>query len=181
MKTEQIANKDSIEKRNKAGGMLLEELISNSCAKYSEDGSAHIEKITGLFQLTEEEKDDIVSECHVKVAQPDFKGNLAGGEKIMFETKHISTNKINQNAIPGKLCETFNIYHDLGVICFVLVSMRFESFYRIPWSVWKNMDELFGHKYMTLEDLQPYKIKKTSDRLFFLDGISIMGDSAAGE
>ena len=144
--------------------MHFEEMISYSCKKYYEEGKLYM-----------------WNPSMQKTAQSDYKGTLAGGVGIMFDAKHTSTNMIKQNAVTNKQFEDFNLCHDLGVKCFVLVSVRFESFYRIPWSVWKNMENLFGHKYMTLEELQPYKIRATLGGIFFLDDISTMDDSAAGE
>lgn len=49
--------------------------------------------------------------------------------------------------------------------------MRF--FYRVPWIVWKNMKQRFGHRFMTKEELGPYKIKEYRGRLLLLDGIEL--------
>ena len=39
--------------------------------------------------------------------------------------------------------------HKLGAIAFVLVSVSLTDFYRVPWPVWRDMAEIYGHKYMT--------------------------------
>lgn len=174
MEVVHIANMSLVGRKNKENGKIFEEWISNSCKKYYEDGSAFIEKTPEPFQITGKGKDGIVYGYYAKAAQPDYKGILFGGKGIMFEAKHTDTNKISQNAVTDKQFESLDIYHDFGAVCFVLVSMGFESFYRIPWIVWKNMKELFGHKHMTLEELKPYKIKASLNKIYFLNDIENM-------
>ena len=144
--------------------MLFEEMILYSCKKYHEEGKLY------MWNTSMQ-----------KTAQSDYKGTLVGGMGLVFDAKCTNTNMIGQNAVTDKQFEDFDFCHELGAVCFVLVSIRSESFYRVPWCVWKNMENLFGHRYMTFEELQPYKIRATANQLFFLDDISTIDDSAAGE
>jgi recombination protein U len=54
-----------------------------------------------------------------------------------------------------------------------MVSMRLQDFYRIPWDVWKGMKEIFGHKYMTPEEMKEFKLKEINGRIQILDGIEL--------
>lgn len=46
----------------------------------------------------------------------------------------------------------------MGASCFVLVSFKFEQFYRIPWSVWRDMKDIYGHKHLKRSEIQDYEI-----------------------
>lgn len=166
-----MANMSYIGRRNKANGAMFERWISNSCSSYLEDGIAFIEKTPEPFHIIKKDSNGMVSGYYEQAAQPDYKGILFGGKGIMFEAKHTDTDKINQNVVTDRQAENLTIYHKHGAICFVLVSMGFESFYRVPWSIWTNMKTLFGHKYMNKEELEPYEIDATLNCIQFLDDI----------
>lgn len=161
--------------------MVFEEWISNSCNRYLEEGVAYIEKTPEPFHITAKGMDGIVSGYYSKAAQPDYKGILFGGKGLMFEAKHTDTTQINQNAVSDNQSKALDIYYRFGAVCFVLVSMGFEGFYRVPWSIWKNMKELFGHKHLTLDELKPYKVRATLGRIYFLDKIGTLENSPSGE
>lgn len=160
-----------IGKRNKINGAMFERLISNSCRYYLENKQAHIEKTPEPFHITGKSKDGIVSGYYEKAGQPDYKGILFGGKGIMFEAKYTDTDKIQQNVVTESQANNLDIYEEFGAICFVLTSLRFEEMYRVPWNVWKNMKTLYGHKYMNEEELEPYKVRWTTEAIFFLDDI----------
>lgn len=169
-----MADMSLVGRRNKANGAMFENWISLSCKHYLEENIAFIEKTPEPFRITAKGKDGIISGYYAKAAQPDYKGILYGGHGIMFEAKHTDTMKINQNAVTDTQSENLDIYYRFGAICFVLVSMGFETFYRVPWSVWKNMKSLFGHKHMTLEELSPYQIHANLSLIDFLDNIKCL-------
>lgn len=49
-------------------------------------------------------------------------------------------------------------YEKMGASCFVLVSFKFEQFFRIPWSVWRDMKEIYGHKHLKRSEISEYEI-----------------------
>lgn len=161
----------AVGKKNKINGALFEKWITNSCEVYSQNGEAFIEKTPEPFHITKKGKDGIVSGYYESMAQPDYKGILYGGHGVMFEAKHTDTDRIRQCAVTDKQAENLSVYYNFGAVCFVLVSVKFESFYRIPWTVWKNMKNLFGHMFMDEENLKPYKIKADINQIYFLDDI----------
>lgn len=164
-------NRRLIGKRNKINGELFENLISSSCQHYLEEGIAFIEKTPEPFHITSKGQDGVVSGYYAKAAQPDYKGILNGGKGVMFEAKFTETDKINQRVVTDTQSENLTIYQKFGAICFVLVCIQFEHFYRVPWDVWTDMKALFGHKHMTMDELAPYKIKHSINLIAFLDGI----------
>ena len=54
--------------------------------------------------------------------------------------------------------ELLENYEKMGASCFVLVSFKFEQFYRIPWSVWRDMKDIYGHKHLKRSEIQDYEI-----------------------
>lgn len=59
----------------------------------------------------------------------------------------------------------------LGAMCFLVVSLEFKEFYRVPWVVFRDMKKIYGHKYMNREELEPYRIKYSNGVVKYLDGI----------
>ena len=91
----------------------------------------------------------------------------------MFEAKHTDTGKMQQSAVTDTQWECLDTYQKFGAHCFVMVSMGLTSFYRVPWDVWKNMKQLYGHKYMTPEELHPYMLKEKQCVIQFLEGVEL--------
>ena len=56
----------------------------------------------------------------------------------------------------------------MGALAFVLVCLRGRAVYRVPWEVWWRMKEHFGHKYMTAEELEPYRVQMRRGVILFL-------------
>lgn len=169
-----MANMAAVGKKNKINGSLFEQWISNSCDAYLEEETAFIEKTPEPFHIVKKGENGIVSGYYAKAAQPDYKGILRSGRGIAFEAKHTDTDRIKQNAVTDEQARNLNIYHEFGAVCFVLVSMSFESFYRVPWPVWREMKERFRHKYMSLDELKPYKICADINQIKFLEGIEAL-------
>ena len=59
----------------------------------------------------------------------------------------------------------------LGAECFVMVSFGFERFFKIPWTVFRDMKEHYGRKYITPEDVQEYKVRYIGGVLQFLQEV----------
>lgn len=161
--------------RNAENGKLFEQWISSACDMYREQGIAHIEKTPEPMRIIKalDRKTGKYVACFEKSAQPDYKGILCDGTGIMFEAKHTSTGKINQSVVSTKQWENFDLYERMGAKCYVMVSLDFIDFYRVPWDVFKNMKTLYGRKYMNRENLEPFRIKERHCFLLFLDGIEL--------
>ena len=93
-----------------------------------------------------------------KKAQNDYKGILNGGRCVAFEAKHTDADKIEASAVSDRQAELLENYEKMGASCFVLVSFKFEQFYRIPWSVWRDMKDIYGHKHLKRSEIQDYEI-----------------------
>lgn len=156
--------------RNRAAGRLFEEIIEEACLSYSVYGQAEIEKTPEPMQPTKDLGGGKFIAHYAKKAQPDFKGTLAGGRAVAFEAKHTETGKMQQSVVNEEQTKALNKHMSMGAECFVLVSFDFRLFYKIPWEVWRTMKGRYGRKYITPEDVHPYRIVYKNGLLDFLRG-----------
>lgn len=159
-------------KRSKYAGRLFEQMIEESCSFYRGEGIASIEKTPEPVKCIKMMENGRFVGCFEKTAQPDFKGVLQDGTCIVFDAKHTDAGQISQSAVLEQQAEFFDVYEQMGARCYVLVSIGFKSFYRVPWTTWKDMKELYGHKHMTIKELEQYKIPSRL-RVAFLEGIEL--------
>lgn len=168
--------KQAMNRANRAVGALFETWIQAACDYYWSQGCACIEKTPEPLKPLKpygDRKTGRFIACFVKQAQPDFKGILCDGTCILFDAKHTDKDRIRQNAVTETQWNTFDKYEFMGARCFVVISVRLESFYRVPWSDWKQMKKLFGHKYMSLEELEAYKVPERNCTILFLEGVEL--------
>lgn len=83
---------------------------------------------------------------------------LNGGRCIAFEAKHTDAEKIESSAVTERQADLLENYEKMGASCFVLVSFKFEQFFRIPWSVWRDMKEIYGNKHLKRSEISEYEI-----------------------
>lgn len=166
-------SRQMIGRRSKASGETFERWISNACNYYLEKGYAFIEKTPEPFHITGKDQKGVVRGYYEKQGQPDYKGILCDGTGIMFEAKHTDSIHINQNVITETQWKSLDTYEKFGAQCYVMVSIGLQNFYRVPWSIWKKMKELFKHKYMGEEELQPYKLQEKQCTILILEGVEL--------
>lgn len=163
-------------RRNRAVGALFETWIQAACDYYWSQGYACIEKtpepLRPIQPYGDRSRGQFIA-CFVKQAQPDFKGSLCDGTCILFDAKHTEKDRIQQHTVTEMQWKSFDRYEAMGAKCFVVVSIRLESFYRVPWSVWRHMKERFGHKYMSLQELEDYRIPEKNCTILFLEGVEL--------
>ncbi len=157
-------------RQNKADGALFEQMIEAACRKYRQIGIAEIEKTPEAMKpLGHSNSKGQFLACYTKKCQPDFKGTLRGGTSIVFEAKFTSTGKIQQSVLLEQQAKALDLHEKLGAQCFVLVSFNFQSFFKIPWTVWRDMKEIYGRKYLTPQDMPEYRVKATGSIPDFLN------------
>lgn len=166
-----------IGRNSKKTGETFERWISTACKFYLNKGFAHIEKTPEPFHITGKDMNGVVRGYYEKKGQPDYKGILCDGTGIMFEAKHTDADRIKQSVITDTQWENLDIYERFGAHCYVMVSIRLESFFRVPWSVWKNMKELFGHKYMNETELEAHRIGQDQCTILLLEGIELKNEN----
>lgn len=154
--------------RNRASGQYFEEIIEATCRNYRLKGLAEIDKTPEPFKVERHAGQGKFIGHYVKQAQPDFKGTRLGGCSVVFEAKHTEKGRIEQSVVSDEQTGALNRHEKMGAECFVLVSFDFSLFYRLPWDIWKDMRQHFGHKYITPEEADQYRICYTNGVLDFL-------------
>lgn len=164
-------------RRSKVSGETFERWISNACEFYLRNGWAHIEKTPEPFHITGKDRDGTVKGYYEKKGQPDYKGILCDGTGIMFEAKHTDGDRIRQNVVTDTQWESLDIYEKFGAHCYVMVSLGLTKFYRVPWATWKKMKELFCHKFMTEQELEPYRLQEKQCTILILEGVELKDEN----
>ena len=157
---------------NHQAGAAFEDLITKSCITYKEQGIASIVKTPEAIKVLQNLGNGKFICCFTEKAQEDYKGVLHGGRSIAFEAKHTQNDRILQSAVNNVQWEYLNDSEKMSAICFVLVSIKMYDYFNVPWAIWKNMKEVFGHKYMNETELAPFKCKTKYGSICFLDGIN---------
>ncbi len=165
-----------IGRRSKAAGETFERWLSEACGFYLQNGWAHIEKTPEPFHITGKGRDGVVHGYYEKKGQPDYKGILCDGTGIMFEAKHTDSDRIHQDVVTDAQWKNLDVYERFGAHCYVMVSIRLEKFYRVPWGIWKQMKGLFGHKYMSEQELEAYRLKEKQFTILILEGVELKDD-----
>lgn len=166
--------------RSRAAGEMFENMLSSSCGYYREKGIAIIEKtpepMRPIKPYGDRRRGQYIA-CFAKQAQPDYKGVLCDGTAVIFEAKHTDKDRIQEAVITDTQRQHLDDFLRLGAKCYVMVSMGFQSFYRVPWLIFGSMKGNFGRKYMTLEDLEPYRLLLKRGILLILEGVELNEDS----
>lgn len=158
-------------KRSQESGAMFEKLIDQACIYYADNKEiALIEKTPEPMRLASNKKENgKFSASFTKKAQPDYKGTLRGGKAIIFEAKHTDENKIKQCRVTKWQIDLLERHHRLGAKCGVLVSIKMQDFYFVPWCVWKNMKSLYGRVSMTSRELERFRVPFSGGIIKFLE------------
>lgn len=170
------ANRSVTGMRSRNAGLYFEGMMTAACQYYQDKMVAIIEKtpepMRPLKPYGDRRRGQFIA-VYEKQAQPDFKGVLLNGRGIIFDAKHTDSDRISQTVVTETQKKNFEKYTGMGAICFVMVSMGFEKFFRVPWVVFSEMKQRFGRKYMKGEDLEPYKVPYRGGMVLFLEGLDI--------
>lgn len=157
-------------KQARLAGSYFEAMISGSCDYYLDRGLAKIEKTPEPMKpLGPKNYKGQFLACYTKQAQPDYKGTLKGGRAVVFEAKHTDDDRIEYNRLTKEQRDDLEHHYKLGAVAFVLVSMSMTECFRVPWPVWRDMAATYGRKYMTRDELEPYKVPVVAGFVKFLD------------
>ena len=160
--------------QNRAAGEHFEKLIEASLIWYKLRGTAEVEKTPEpMKQLSKPDKRGRFLACYEKAAQPDFKGTLAGGRSVVFDAKHTIADKIEYKVVSKDQAERLEHHHKLGAAAYVVVGLGFEDFYRVPWEVWCDMKEIYGHKHMKRDELESFRVQYIAGVLKLFEGIPL--------
>ncbi len=160
-------------KQAKIAGEHFENMISSACSFYYDRNLANIEKTPEPMKVLKpmpKQPGKFIA-CFTKAAQPDYKGTILGGRAIVFEAKHTDGDKIERKRLTDEQMYGLEKHHKLGALAFVLVSFGLQNFYRIPWTVWRDMKELYGRQYLKPDEIACYKVPAPGGVIKLLDGI----------
>lgn len=160
-------------RRNNTSGEVFENIINGACRYYREKGIAIIEKTPEPMRPLRSCGRGQFIACFEKQAQPDYKGVLCDGRAIIFEAKHTDTDRMQESVITQTQRQNLDDFQRMGAHCFVMVSMAFEKFYRVPWEVFGDMRSRFGRKYMTEKELEPYRLDQKCGTVLILEGVEL--------
>lgn len=157
---------------SRARGQHFEEIIETACDYYRMKGTADIEKTPEPMRPIKDLGGGRFIAVYTKAAQADFKGTLAGGRSINFEAKHTDKGKMEQDRVTEDQEKRLESTAALGGISFVLCYFGGLDCFRVPWTVWRDMKGRFGHKYITPQEVEPYRVRFGGPGvLLFLEGL----------
>ena len=160
--------------RSRLSGQYFEGMITASLNWYRDMGVAYIEKTPEPMKpLRALNRQGQFLACFTKQGQPDFKGTLTGGRSVVFEAKHTDDDKIEYGRLTHEQIEALSQHHKLGAAAFVLVSIKLENFYRIQWTTWRDMKQIYGRKHIKQAELEPFRLQYISGVIKMLEGIEI--------
>ena len=157
---------------NNAQGHSFEDYIKRACALYAQQGRAEIEKTPEPMQPIKDLGGGKFIAHYTSTAQADFKGFLMGGVAVNFEAKYTDTGKMAQDRVTEDQAERLERANQYGAHAFVLCSFGAIGFYRVPWTVWRDLKAHFGHKYITPQEAERFKVRIGGPGvLLFLEGL----------
>ena len=75
----------------------------------------------------------------------------------MFEAKYTDTARISQSVVSDEQASSLDTQTRLGANTYICVGIQ-DKAYMVPWKVFRDMKNLFGHKYATQDDLAIYRV-----------------------
>ncbi len=139
-------------------GKNFEKLIESACDYYRDNGLADIVKVDEPFMVLELYDRGRFKGQFTKKANPDFEGTLKGGHSICFEAKYTSQKRMAKSVISDKQEEVLSYKSVLGAVVGVCVGIV-DRYFFVPWEVWTNMEEIYGKKSVTADDLAKFEVK----------------------
>ena len=156
---------------NRESGKLFEQMIEAACVFYEQKVIAKIDKTPEPMRIIKSVGGGRFEACFTKRAQPDFKGVLNDGREVCFEAKHTTALSIAQSVVNDRQGMELDTHYSMKAFCFVVVGLGNGGCYRVPWDVWRNMYGIYGHKHMTDDDLEEYRLQNEMGKVMFLGDI----------
>lgn len=150
--------------RSRAAGAAFEKLIEVSCEVYKSRGIAYIEKTPEPMRpVSRADRCGRFTAVYTATAQPDYKGTLPGGRAVVFEAKYTDSDTMKPERVTPAQAEALSMHYNLGALCFVLISIK-DRYLAVPWTVWDDMKQIYGRKYITASDVEKYEVKIIADK-----------------
>jgi len=141
-----------------AQGQHFEREILAGCRRYKDLGLAVIDKTPEPFRVMKKNPNGVFTGRFTALAQPDFQGTLKNGRSIVFEAKMTLKDRIQRNVLTDTQMQALEAHEGLGAFAAVCVSIS-NGVYFIPWEAWRDMKDIYGHQYVTPEQIAEYEVK----------------------
>lgn len=141
-----------------AQGQHFEREILAGCGRYKDLGLAVIDKTPEPFRVMKKNPNGVFTGRFTALAQPDFQGTLKNGRSIVFEAKMTLKDRIQRNVLTDTQMQALEAHEGLGAFAAVCVSISYGFFF-IPWEAWRDMKDIYGHLYVTPEQIAEYEVK----------------------
>lgn len=159
---------------NNAQGHFFEGYIKAACETYWAQGRAEISKTPEPFKVTKKNPDGTFTGRFTREkAQPDFQGTLDGGRSIAFEAKYTTTDRMRRAVLTGEQMKRLERHHQRGALAAVVIGIQ-DSFFFIPWWWWRDMKQQAGRLYVTVADIETFRVRFNGSVLF-LDYKNVVG------
>ena len=150
---------------NNAQGHFFEGYIKAACEIYKINERAEVDKTPEPFRVSKKHPDGTFTGRFTAHAQPDFQGTLEGGRSICFEAKYTTTDRMKRNVLTDTQMKALEHHRKLGAVAAVCIGIQ-DTFYFIPWEVWRDMKQHYGRQYVTAADITAYRVRFTGAVLF---------------
>lgn len=147
-------------RNSQESGKLFEKMLETACDKYSDEKVAKVSKTVEPLRVigvlsTQPEVFKCVAE---KETEPDFKGIMASGRAVAFESIAAGQDRIEWGAVTE--CRRWHLesHYRMNGLAFVMISFNLRKFYRVPWWVWRDMKALYDRKYLKAEDIPEFEV-----------------------
>ena len=149
-------------------GKTFEHQIETACMMYEESNKASVAKIPEPFRVIKKLAAGRANVQCLRHADPDFMGAVSKGRCIVFEAKYTSKDRLETRALTGRQWQALERYWKMAAFAGVCCGIQ-DKYYFVPWAVFRDMKNIYGHQYVTQEDLKPYEVKCTGPAVLFLD------------
>lgn len=156
--------------RSRAKGAAFEERLDATFAAYRRLGTALICKTPEPMRPAKSLGHGRFEAFYTQKAQPDYEGTLQGGQSIVLEAKYTDDRKMLQSRVSKVQAQYMAEKAALGAACYVVAGFGSGNVYCIPWELWADMQSVFGRKYVTEEQLSPYRAASAADGSLMLPG-----------
>lgn len=153
----------------RAYGATLESLVADSLEWYRNRRLAKIDKTPEAYRITGRGVHNFTG--YLEPSQPDFKGLIVGGRCVVFELKGTEYKSIAAARVRPHQLKYLLAVERLGGIAFILVGFGYETWFRVPATVWADFENVFGKKSATPKELaaKGYQVPFIGGRVRMLD------------
>lgn len=149
-------------------GLLFEKLLLAGCDHYREIGQANIIKVPEPFRVLKKLPYGKANVQFIKHADPDFMGTLGTGQAIIFEAKYTTKDRLDTGVLTGRQWESLEQFATTKARVGVAIGIQEQCFF-VPWRIFRDAKNIYGHKYLTCEDLASFEVRQRSWAVLFLD------------